>query len=135
MPLKPYLEPNVLSRPIVHNRRNDFITAQTSRNIQTFLSLARTLHDNTLTTRRTRTFPDNMTLYSALVNVYKRSIARQFRYLGVISYSFLLIAFTVGYCCFFKVIFSRSSASNAPDAEPLNSFAISANVASGFSAM
>ena len=133
MPLEPYLEPNVFSRPIIYNGCNDFVPAQTRRNIQTFFSLARAFHYHARSSRRTRPFSDNMTLYPALIDIDKRSTGRQTGDLSIKSRSFGFIAFSIGYCCFFKVIFSRSNASNAPLLLPPNSFAISTNVASGFS--
>ena len=133
MPLEPYLKPHVFSRPSIYNRCNDFILTQTCRNIQMFFSLARTFHYYTYPSRRTHTFSDNMTLYSTLIDIDKRSTVRQTGYLSIKRRSLFFITLGVGYCCFFKVIFSRSSASNAPDLLPPNSFAISTNVASGFS--
>jgi hypothetical protein len=69
MPLEPRLKPDVFGRPIIYNGRDDFVFAQTRYDIQTFLSFARAFHDYTHSSRRTRTFPNDMTLYSALVNV------------------------------------------------------------------
>jgi hypothetical protein len=68
----------VFSRPIVYNWRNYFIFTQSGDNIQAFFSLARTFHNYSLTSRRTSMFPNDMTLYTALVNADKRCIFGEF---------------------------------------------------------
>ena len=135
IPFEPYLKPSVFCAPVENNRHDYFIVTFSGNDVQPFLSLARSFHIYAFSSRSAGSLSDNMTFYSALINIYERSIARQFCYLRVKRRPFFLIALGIGYCSFFKVIFSRSNASNAPDGEPPNSLAISANVASGFSAM
>jgi hypothetical protein len=76
VPLEPYLKPNVFGSPIIYNGRDDFVAALSRYDIQSFFSLARSFHKNAFSTRSPGAFTNDMTLYSALINVNKRSIAR-----------------------------------------------------------
>ena len=76
IPLEPNLKPTVLGSPIIDNGRDDFVVTLSRYDIQPFFSLARSLHNYAFSPWSAGAFTNDMTLYSAFVNVNKRSIAR-----------------------------------------------------------